>query len=103
MSRYEAKLGLMLKCMPLMNKTLASQFMKTIERVLNEPANNSIFKMNVNPLRMGLILYRVLEEVQTMYAYSDHSTTIMQQSIVASLTACLEMYNDPNELMILVE
>jgi hypothetical protein len=63
MTRYEAKLALMLNCMPLMNKVIAAQFMKTIERVLNEPASNSIFKMNINPLRMGLILYRVLFEV----------------------------------------
>jgi hypothetical protein len=37
--------------------------MKTIEGVLNEPASNSIFKNNLNPMRVGLMLYRVLEEV----------------------------------------
>ena len=103
MTRYEAKLALMLNMMPLMNKKIAAQFMKTIERVLNEPASNSIFKMNINPLRMGLILYRVLFEVQEMYAYSEHSTAIMMDTITESITKCLEIYNDVDELMILVE
>jgi len=37
--------------------------MKLMEQMLNEPASNSIFRNNINPLRVGLILYRVLEEV----------------------------------------
>lgn len=35
MTRYEAKLAFMLKCMPLMNKSGSARFMKTIEGVLN--------------------------------------------------------------------
>ena len=63
-TRYEAKLALMLNIIPLMTKQTAARFMKTIEGVLNEPASNSIFKNNLNPMRVGLMLYRVLEEVQ---------------------------------------
>ena len=51
--------------------------MKTIEGVISEPSSNSIFKNNINPLRVGLMLYRVLDEVQKEYAYSEHSTIIM--------------------------
>ena len=46
-----------------MNKNLAARFMKIIEQILNEPAKRSIFKNNINPLRVGLMLYRVLDEV----------------------------------------
>jgi hypothetical protein len=62
-SRYEGKLALMMNVMPLMNKNLAARFMKIIEQILNEPAKRSIFKNNINPLRVGLMLYRVLDEV----------------------------------------
>ena len=61
--RYEAKLALMLKFIPLMNKSSSVRFMKTIEGILNNSAYNSIFKSNINPLRVGLLLYRVLDEV----------------------------------------
>jgi len=64
-TRYEAKLALMLNIIPLMTKTTAAKFMKTVEGVLNEPASNSIFKNNLNPMRVGLMLYRVLDEVQS--------------------------------------
>lgn len=102
-TRYEAKLAVMLNLMPLMNKTVAAKFMKTIEGVLNEPASNSIFKNNINPLRVGLLLYRVIAEVQQEYAYSEHSTAIMQDAVTRQIRASLEMYNDVDELMILVE
>jgi len=49
--------------MPLMTRLIAAKFMKIIEGVLNEPASNSIFKNNLNPLRVGLMLYRTLVEV----------------------------------------
>lgn len=70
MTRYEAKLALMINIMPFMNKRLATSFMKIIEEVLNQPASCSIFKSNINPLRVGLMLYRVLDNVQSLYAYS---------------------------------
>jgi len=62
-TRYEAKLALMLNCMPLMNRKIAARFMKIIEVVLTEPASNSVFRNNINPLRTSLMLYRVLDEV----------------------------------------
>jgi hypothetical protein len=93
----------MLNIIPLMTKQTAARFMKTIEGVLNEPASNSLFKNNLNPMRVGLMLYRVLEEVQLEYAYSDHSTNLMQASIVESIRSALEIYSDPDELMILVQ
>jgi hypothetical protein len=57
-----------------MNKNLATTFMKIIEVVLNESANNSIFRNNINPLRVGLMLYRVIDEVEANYHYSENST-----------------------------
>ena len=80
-SRYEAKLALMLNIMPFMDKMLATRFMKIIERVLNLPASESIFKFNINPLRVGLMLYRVIDEVQINYAYSLNSTNLMKAKL----------------------
>jgi hypothetical protein len=46
-----------------MNRQIAARFMKTMENIVAEPASNSILKKNINPMRVGLILYRVLDEV----------------------------------------
>lgn len=53
--------------MPLMNRNLAIRFMKIIEVVLKQPSDQGIFTNNINPLRVGLLLFRVLDEVQTEY------------------------------------
>ena len=55
--------------------------MKTMEIMIAEPASNHILKKNLNPLRTGLILYRVLDEVQKEYAYSPHSTAILKENL----------------------
>ena len=62
-TRYEAKIIIMLNCLPLLDKHIAARFMKIIESVINEPASNSIFKHNIHPLRVGLLLYRLIDEV----------------------------------------
>ena len=69
-SRYESKIALLQSCLPLMNRHSAANFMKIIEEVLKEPANNSIFRNNLNPLRMGLMLYKLVKEVSEEHSYS---------------------------------
>jgi hypothetical protein len=40
--------------MPLMTNKMAHQFLQIIEEVLGENPQNSIFKNNTNPVRIGL-------------------------------------------------
>jgi hypothetical protein len=54
-------------------------------------------------MRVGLILYRVLDEVQSTYGYSPHSTEILKEILADLIRETLEIYNDPEELMLMVE
>ena len=102
-SRYEAKIVLIINCLPLMNRTVATRLMKLFEIVLEEPASNSILKNNINPLRVGLLIYRVLHLIQKKFSYSEHSSKLMKETICHQIVKTLEMYNDPDELMMMVE
>ena len=62
-SRYEAKLSIMMNYIPLMSKEMANQFMKVIEQILQFDSSNSIFTKNINPLRVSLMLYRVIDTI----------------------------------------
>ena len=73
-SRYEAKCACLLRALPLMNRKTAIRFMKIIEGVLGEPASNNVLKMNINPLRTGLMLFRVIDEVSSTFSYSAGTT-----------------------------
>ena len=86
-----------------MTRKLAGRIMKTFEGVLNEPAANSILKKNINPLRVGLMLYRLIDDLQAQFGYSEHTSRLMQELLSDSLRKVLEMYNDPDALMVLVE
>lgn len=58
--RYEAKVAVALLSLPLMNRRLAFRMMKLLLQVLEEPANNGVLRNNINPLRVGLMLYRLI-------------------------------------------
>lgn len=100
---YEAKVALLLNCMPLMNRKTAARIMKILEEILNEPASNSVLRNNVNPLRVGLMLYRLIDTIQHNFGYSDHTSNLMKDLLSDQMAKMLEMYNDPDELMVLVE
>lgn len=63
-SFYEAKIALLLNCIPVMGRNTAGSIMKIIEEHLNGPATNSILTKNLNPLRVGLMLYRLIDTIQ---------------------------------------
>ena len=52
----------------------ADNFMKTFDDVLDYPADRSIFRNNINPLRIGLMLYKTIDDIQKMYGYSAYCT-----------------------------
>ena len=90
-------------CVPLMNRKIAAWIMKILESVLNEPASNSVLKKNINPLRVGLMLYRLIDTIQNNFGYSKHTSDLMKELLSEQMRNVLEMYNDPDELMVLVE
>ena len=57
-----------------MKKHQAEKIMKVFEEVLSEPAENSIFRQNINPLRVGLTLYKLIDDIQTTFGYSQYTS-----------------------------
>lgn len=53
-SRYESKLAIIHRCLPLMNKKQAGRFMKTMQMILSTDPGYLI--NNLNPFRVGLML-----------------------------------------------
>ena len=68
--RYEAKMAIMHNIFPMMNKNKAAKFMKIIDEVIQNKSENNILKMNINPMRVGLMLYRLVNQVQNEFGYS---------------------------------
>jgi hypothetical protein len=70
LSKYEVKIALLQRLRPFMKKAQAEKIMKIFEEVLSEPAENSIFRQNINPLRVGLTLYKLIDDIQIEFGYS---------------------------------
>ena len=62
-SRYEAKVGLALSMIPFMDKFVVGRLMKALEIVLNRPATDCMMKHNINPLRVSMMLFRLVREI----------------------------------------
>ena len=48
--------------------------MKIFEEILSEPAENSIFRQNINPLRVGLTLFKLIDDIQIQFNYSPYTS-----------------------------
>jgi hypothetical protein len=67
--------------MPFMKKVQSEKIMKIFEEVLSEPAENSIFRQNINPLRVGLTLYKLIDDIQKEFNYSMYCSLYMKNKI----------------------
>ena len=77
--------------------------MKIFEEVLSEPAENSIFRQNINPLRVGLTLYKLIDDIKVEFAYSQYTSQFMKNKIESQLKSTIDVYKDPNEIINLME
>ena len=103
LSKYEVKIALLQRLKPFMKKHQAEKIMKVFEEVLGEPAENSIFRQNINPLRVGLTLYKLIDDIQTTFGYSQYTSQFMKNKIEDQLKSIMEVYKDPNEIIDLME
>lgn len=103
MSKYEVKIALVQKLKPFMKKYQAEAMMEIFDEVLRKPANESIFKQNINPLRVGLNLFKLIDDVMLEFNYSSFSSGAMKDMITVQIVKILEIYKEPEEMIPLME
>ncbi len=72
-SKYEIKLQLLQQAIPLIKKQQAQRIVLILKNTLDLKPSESIFLKNINPLRLGLIFYSVIEDFKRKFnslAYS---------------------------------
>ncbi len=77
--------------------------MDIFEQTLKEPPSNSIFRKNINPLRLGLVFYSVLDDIENKFDNLIYSCQLMKKVLLKQLLCIFEKYNDPNLLIPLIE
>jgi len=55
------KLAVVEKLMPAIQKKQAFDLLKDFEEVIGNDASASIFRANINPLRLGLMFYKLID------------------------------------------
>ena len=70
--------------------------MEIFDIVLKKPANESIYKQNINPLRVGLTMYKLIDDIQHEFNYSSFSSATMKSIITDHIAATLTRLNEPD-------
>lgn len=100
---YEIKLTILSRLMLAMSNDQAESFMKIIENVLEEPPENSIFRNNINPLRIALQLYKIVTDIHLKFGYSEFATNAIKESISDQIVKVLEIYDDTKDMDIIMD
>ena len=74
-----------------------------MEDTLGMPADFSIFKYNINPLRLGLLLYKTIDDIQKTFNYSKYVTKQLLSKIDEQLVKVLDIYHSPEEMVPIME
>ena len=76
--------------------------MRILIEVIDKPAEESVLRNNVNPIRVGLLLVRLIETVTEQFQYSKHTTSVILTKFKEQLVAMLDTYIQPTEVMRLI-
>jgi hypothetical protein len=71
--------------------------------VINNDAAESIFKSNVNPLRLGLMLIKTVDDINVHYGYSKSTVDKMKEQIEEQLVSVLDTYSNPSDILQLMK
>ena len=71
--------------------------------MLSESAENSLFKLNLNPIRAGLNLYKMVDDVQFQFNYSHFTSVQLKTNIIEQLVKIVDVYQEPENLINLLE
>ena len=63
--------------LPLMMSIQADALMKEFDNIIDKPAEESLFRMNLNPIRVGLSLFKTFDDIQKRFGYSMFVTNEM--------------------------
>ena len=93
--RYEAKVAVAMEACPLMSKREAFELMRIIIEIIDEPASNSILRNNINPLRVSLMVYRLISEIKDTHQYSAHTSKVVCDKLSDQIVIMLDTQIDP--------
>lgn len=71
------------------------------ETVMGNPG--ALYMRNINPVRVGLLLYKLVDDVQKYFNYSQYSTHMIKENIQIQTHKVLEVHSDPEEIVPLFE
>jgi hypothetical protein len=77
--------------------------MKVVVEILDETGDASIFAKNLNPLRVGCMLFRMIDEITVKFGYSPSVQTMLNDKILELLTATMDTFSEPNEVRHMIE
>lgn len=80
-NKYEAKIYLLTLLIPNMSRRQGFKILKILESVIEEPYEKSIFYNNINPVRVGLMMYKLLDDLHNKLETSDGVTNNLKSKI----------------------
>ena len=70
---------------------------------MNNDVEESLFKSNINPLRLGMMMIKTLYDIKETYGYSSSTVSKMKDEIEEQLVTVLDTYQTPDEIVCLMK
>ena len=65
----------------IMDDRQAYQLFRILQKILETPAERSIFVHNINPVMLGLKLYRLLDDLNKQFECPKHAVDLLKQKL----------------------
>ena len=77
--------------------------MLAFDDILENPPDNSIFKMNINPIRVGFQLFKTIDDIQRTHANSVYFTNKLKQKLIEQLVIIIDAFKDTEDIIPMID
>ena len=100
---YQLKIAILYQIMSFMSKRKMKDLMKYIEELLDEDPENTIVTTTINPVRVMMTLYDLVEIAETEFGFSNYISKLMKEKIIEQTITVLNSYDEPQSIIPLIE
>jgi hypothetical protein len=102
-TKYEAKVYLATLLMPCMSRVQGQELTKILESMVSQSYEKNVFYKNINPIRTGLMVYKLVHDLHYHCDTADGVTTNLKQTVKEKLIGVVQTYKDAEAIIPLFE
>mmetsp|Transcript_27176 Transcript_27176/g.41355 ORF Transcript_27176/g.41355 Transcript_27176/m.41355 type:complete len:179 (-) Transcript_27176:2259-2795(-) len=101
--KAEARIFLASQLIPIISRKQGEKLCLAMQEILGESSENSLYRFNVNPFKLSLMLYRLADDLCDKYSQLEFLTDSMKETLRDQMLKIMSTFGGHREIVPIIE